>query len=577
MQSVKEITSKFADIDRLIIEILRCAAEDFLGLNANFREIYSKSTFISSNAEEMFSVYAESYTNDALQDLQIMFRQLSTAKRESEKHTSHVVKVFDEIYELLHSIDLHNKNINQNLLTLKFLLANLKITGIGSENEPDNGQNDQIFIEFNKLVNKSKLQELELAKTLHGNMQTVREGSDKIRKIMRQIDQQINLSLEIINEAIVMFSEKQQEHRLNLPKLQEQNGKLRNSIDQIITNLQYHDIIRQKIEHVQVSHKELLNNLSNEVSPEQQQYLARVGEVVNIQSALLVRANKEYQKAIEQIIDRFKVIGSVTSTILAQCRDLKKLQDIGSEQNDSELSRKLSDITLPMSKYLTLLARVNNIMQTCMHNMSRMVDVSNLDGETQRFSQLLIERVKQPSLKLQSNLIQQIETVGNDIVQSRNNMQTLYLQLSEKCKEVDKLSGLVSGIGKSEEWEAVPDKVSKILDNLKLCDEKISALLHKNYDASNQMGDIVNRAISEVKYYDVFEVKIIEIIKQLNLIYAMLSGKDETQMEKDDLEFLRSLYTMESEHQIHNMVIKGFHAADHIDESEQDENEIEFF
>lgn len=577
MKKLKDISDQFTKIDSLIVEILNCASEDFLGLNERFKEAYSKSTYISSNAEEVFKAYASSYTSDSLLSLKELFKKFSQAKREANKYADLIVARIDEVYDILESIDLHSKNINQNLLTLKFLIANLKISGLDLDADQFIEQKDELFIEFNRLVNKSKLTELELAKSLHGNMKLLREGVDRVKRNMRNADQQIGIAIDIINESIIVFSEKQQELNINIPKLQEYNKKLRDSIDTIITNLQYHDIIRQKIEHVQVSHKEILSNLATENNNEQQSYLSQIGELVNIQSALLVRANKEYQRAIEQIIEKFKTIGSIAQTILQQCKDLKKIQEITAEQSFTGVAQKLTNTTLPVSKFLSLLARVNNLLQSIEHNVSQMVEISVVDDEANRFGELLLKRIKQPELKLQPGLIQQIESVTYDIIASRYQIGTLYLQLESKIAEIDRLSSLISQNTKSQEWETIPAILKEIAGNLLQCDEKVGVLLKGKLDASNELGDIISKAVGHVKYYEVFELKILEVIKLLNHIYATLSGKEESQFDKDDLEFMRKLYTMESEHKIHNLVVKGNAGIDDLPETDQDESSIEFF
>lgn len=577
MKIVKEISEQFALIDSLIVEILNCAAEDFLGLNERFKEAYLKSTTISANAEKVFTVYASSYTSESVLNLKLLFKRFSQAKKEINKYADAIVKSIDEVYDILDTIDLHSKNINQNLLTLKFLLANLKITGIEPQSVEATVEKDELFIEFNRLVNKSKLTELELAKSLHGNMKLLREGVDRVKKNMRNANQQIGIAIDIINESIQIFSEKQQDLSLNIPKLQEHNSKLRDSIDSIITNLQYHDIIRQKIEHVQVSHKEILKNLSSEDEIEQNNYLNQIAELVNIQSALLVRANKEYQRAIEQIIDKFKIIGSIAQNILNQSRDLKRIQESDSDQPFTTVAHKLTNTTLPVSKFLSLLARVNNLLHSIRHNVSLMVETSAVDDETDRFGELLLKRIKQPELMLQSNLIQQIETVTFDIITSRNQIGTLYMRLESKISDIERLSDLISENTKSQEWESIPTTLKEIASILLECDEKVSTLLKEKLEAGNELGYIIQKAVSQVKYYEVFELKILEVIKLLNHIYSTLIGKDESQFDRDDLEFMRKIYTMESEHRIHNMVIKGNVGFDDLSETDQNQSNIEFF
>ena len=136
-----------------------------------------------------------------------------------------------------------------------------------------------------------------------------------------------------------------------LPSLKTLTDQISESIANIITNLQYHDIIRQKIEHVQSSHRGLLQNLTDfDPSNEAQHidYLSRIRDLANIQAALLVRANKEYQRAIELITEKFRSISEDMANISMLCTELTQAQFNQDEIHFSDLCQKLDSILEPL-------------------------------------------------------------------------------------------------------------------------------------------------------------------------------------------------------------------------------------
>ena len=61
-RDLKNITSKFTQIDTKIIELLQCSSDDFLGLNADFKELYRSSSAISKSATDIFEILSDSDT-----------------------------------------------------------------------------------------------------------------------------------------------------------------------------------------------------------------------------------------------------------------------------------------------------------------------------------------------------------------------------------------------------------------------------------------------------------------------------------------------------------------------------------
>ncbi|QKG80087.1 hypothetical protein [Tenuifilum thalassicum] len=319
---------------------------------------------------------------------------------------------------------MQRKNISQNLLTQKFLLSNLKISEIGSNKLEEKNEDSDYIIEFNRLINRAKLFEQEQLKLLKENKEALEEVYNKTQKGIKQIESNLDAILKTLKKVIELFSEKQQELNISLPKLQENNSRLRENIDSIITNLQYHDIIRQKVEHVQQSHKELLKNLKKIDENTGDKFLMQVKEIVNIQSALLVRANKEYQTAIEKIVTRFKSIGSISFAILIQCQSLTKNNNIKVETDILAVTDRYANLIKQNSH--SVVEQAKDVSQILSDSLIKL-DNSIID-EIIQYSSRYVEMISHPEFSLQTNLIEQFKTVERDITASQNLIQILNLE-----------------------------------------------------------------------------------------------------------------------------------------------------
>ena len=117
------------------------------------------------------------------------------------------------------------------------------------------------------------------------------------------------------------------------------------------------------------------------------------------------------------------------------------------------------------------------------------------------------------------------------------------------------------------------------MDQLKHQDEQVYQLLHNNFKVSKEMDAVVVGSIKRIKYYDFFEVRIIEIIKMLNEVFQEIKGHEVKRDEAEDMEFLKGLYTMESEHKIHESIIEGGQKPEDskLDDTEEQSDDVELF
>ncbi len=581
-RDLKNITSKFTQIDTKIIELLQCSSDDFLGLNADFKELYRSSSAISKSATDIFEILSDSDTRKMMTDLEELYKLLRMQHSPILATANKGINVSKEMLEMSADLHLQVKNLNQNLLTLKFLLANLKITGTDSL-EQASPAIEEITGNYNKHINQQKLREYHNDKNLEKLQELINSSIVKIEKYNNQLNQQVNLILDQVHTAIVLFADKQQEVTRRLPSLKTITDQISESIANIITNLQYHDIIRQKIEHVQTSHRSLLQNLADFDPDNESQhldYLSRIRDLANIQAALLVRANKEYQRAIELITEKFRSVSEDMINITNLCKELTQSQFNQEDVHLTDLSQKLDSILAPlrsvpviekslMAEFCEIVGTINKTMNAVSKSDSVIFEKSN-EGN--------IEQLKRAYP--QGNIVEQLKEVGQDVENTSNQIQTISQHLVDIngdfqaiCDDLKKKNASIANQGD------IAEKITSIMDQLKHQDEQVYQLLHNNFKVSKEMDAVVVGSIKRIKYYDFFEVRIIEIIKMLNEVFQEIKGHEVKRDEAEDMEFLKGLYTMESEHKIHESIIEGGQKPEDskLDDTEEQSDDVELF
>lgn len=585
-RDLKNITDKFTQIDTKIIELLQCSSDDFLGLNTDFKELFRSSSSISKNATVIFEILSESDTKVMMDELEVLYKILRNTHSPFLNTSGEGITLTKEMLEMSSNLHLQVKNLNQNLLTLKFLLANLKITGTETL-EQSSPAIEELTGKYNKHINQQKLREYHNDKSLEKLQLTIDNSISKLDKYYSQLNQQINLILDQVHTAIVLFADKQQEVSRRLPSLKALTEQISGSIANIITNLQYHDIIRQKIEHVQTSHRTLLQNLSDfDINNESQHldYLSKIRDLANIQAALLVRANKEYQRAIELITEKFRAISDDMSNISNLCKDLTQSQFNQEDIHLSDLSQKLDSILVPLSGVpvieKTLLAELTNVIESVSKTLNSVVkaESSSIDEEIAFVPLENIDKLKHAYPK--GNIVDQLREVGQDVEKTSNQIQTISQRLHEVNSSLGSIcNNLTEKHAEILNQTGIADRISSVLDKLKQQDEDIYKLLHDNFKISKEMDAVVAGSIKRIKYYEFFEVRIIEIIKMLNEVFQEIKGRENKKDEAEDMEFLKSLYTMESEHKIHESIIEGGENPENqnIDSEQNQDDDVELF
>ncbi|MDD2279128.1 MAG: hypothetical protein PHD06_04715 [Bacteroidales bacterium] len=590
--SIQQFIEIFSGIDEQIFQLHQCSSDDFLGLNSDFKHYFKQSKLISDNASQIFNELAKSESAGLLREIETFYKEIKHIQSAFSNLLDNSIKQLSQILSLLDKLYLPVKNLNQDLLTLKILLTNLKI--FSSANPSSANSLDEIVQKFNRVINDFKTYSFQNESNLEQLKEHVMATYTKFETIRNSSVKDLDLILNNVHMGIILFAEKHEEVSRLIPQLSKQTENSSKSIADIITNLQYHDIIRQKMEHVHATHKKLLAELDDTAKTKEKDsldntdiLLLKIRDIANLQSAQLVYANKEYQSAIEVITDKFMNIGNNMTIIASMCHEIYLSQDNSNEFHMQGFITRLKSSASVLNRFLSatndytlhidqLFAQVGHATKSVTVFSNSIVNLKDVFTSTHKaFSETdLNDKKLGESLKHIQNLYKDVEGFEEIIKDGFSKVELIanqFLPENSKTLAQAKITGM---------FAQSADSMNSIIEKLNDKNAKIDSLLSKSISISKTILKDINESIGKVKYYDFFEKVIVDIIGEFNHIHRLLKTEVNFKNE-EDLEDVRKSYTMASEHKIHNQVIKGLDeegVVDLFDEDiDTDDDNLELF
>ena len=562
--SIQEITDIFGEIDDKILSLHSCSSEDFLTLNAYFKKYYADSKIISKNATNLFNMVTDAENRKVfIGQLKDFSANLQDLLVNYESYVNSIISSIEQMIQEMDKMFVTANNLKQDIMTLKLLVANLKldvIVSFSSNNKIAQKAND-----FNELIIQTKSYFVEFYK--HSNL-----FKDALKSLNQQLIQQRSKNIQQINEVVNEFTlaaallDSKYNDALELvPKLSESTNNTSSSIDKIITNLQYQDIIRQKIDHIQQTHRDILkkiNDIKHSDNEETNQdnklkWFIQIRDIAGLQAAQLIHANKEYQKAIEIISGKFLEVGNDMTSISELCQQLTGNQNGTSITYLDEIKGKLEKSAFFSEIFEKSLVFIQT--KTAIEA-DQLKDVLNNYDELSDFIFTIdksiiksLDNQKPSELELYQSTTLQIRKILTEIHSINNLYQGQFTKIKQICfctmnQDVDPVEKL------NDKLKQFKLNCKTLVSSLYANNENIFKIIVENQVFSQRISADIKLSLEQIKYYDYFDKVIEEIIYKLNDINQRLDCLDESDGKSTSLDYLRQRYTMQSEHLIHDSI-----------------------
>lgn len=588
--SIKDIITIFSSIDDKIMSLHECSSQDFLNFNAHLKVYYKQAKTISENAQIIFDIIAGKDSRVIFNEFNAFHEKLKVHVDYFEKELTFSISTLSKILTNLNFMFVPLKNFSQNLMTLKFLFANLKLNmsspgTIGSEDE------DSEINRIERLIVEIKSGYPRIDEELNMLKLSIKETLLKLETINKRKENNVETILNQIHSNINYLSARHEDALLLIPKMSQKTEHCFTSISKIITNLQYQDIIRQKMQNLQETYKELIKELNlleeNEIEKiilfKQAKYAGQIPYIAELQIAQLLQTNKEYQNAIQIITTKFLDIAEDMTTVASMCQQIASHTHQSEETHFDQIRNKLSDASELIEQFTTtnseFTLEIENIRDAIEKMANNFNNILELDNKLQAISlKAISEATSDHKINELSKISQQIKTLTGDIRLNMSKSQYLFEQTQVLIRE---LHSSFSGENDIEQnTENLVDNVNKILKTIDDENQKVIAKLDDNKNLSQTISTEIKKSVEQVQYYDFFEKIIEEIIIDLNNIYHKLEfeSTDAAKAAKaNDLKSIEEFYTTKSERFVHKTVVGDEEDEIFDNEENKDEDEIEFF
>ncbi|MFO8066216.1 MAG: hypothetical protein R6U11_01405 [Bacteroidales bacterium] len=596
--SLSEVLNIFSDIDIKIMELHKCSSSDFLALNAALKDNHKKANIITGITKEAFQKLG---TDGNIIVFQQLKNDLSNLKKQANKFIIKVDKslsCLENVQLYLNMIPVSVNSYIQNLSVLKLLFSNIKLTssfsGFSTSNltKEDNSLIEKELISIKKLcqpIEKNISSTQNSIKPLYDTLSAVKK--DVLFKIINQIDKAQNE---------VEFLEKQNKNAFKLQKqFDVMSDNFSKNVESIITNLQYHDIIRQKMEHIQQTHQLVKNDINeiektkSNISGKAKIYacIMQIPQISKIQTAQLLHANKEFQQAIDRITKKMSEIGQ---NINQTARIFKSLPVFGEQNGKINIDKSneiFKDVLFTCKLGTGEFSAINKNTLQIQNSINELQKLfSEIDSLDNAIEQMVVKKFTNGLLlnnkKNTENYTQaeQILKIYSDNHYEKSKINKLLINITEQINNslrinksfISKKHGILN-LEKTS--HSAIDKISNIkavYSSLK--DAKKLIIIN-----SNEISEQNKKAVKESKYYKYFERTIDEIVNSFNNISKIVKTNNLTDIEgiKNDKNFkqIEDYYTMHSERMIHNQALAAEEAnQDNNNDNDSDEgNDVEFF
>lgn len=537
-----ELIGIIEKIDQRIASLHHCSAEDFRQLNLYLKEYHSKTKKIFSNAFSIFEMVGGTRGAQILADLNSVSQRIRTGRDKVEEKNEHTIHVLEAMLAKFILLDVNTRNFKQDLTTFKFLISSFNL--LSDYGELDEGELD-IIQSWEVYLGRLKLRIPVLQDTLEGlkgqlysiisESKTFEDGACRgFRNLLKEVDGSMRI-----------MAQKNSESVRGLPELTRKTDNASKSIGHIVTHLQYHDIIWQKIDHIKQTHSGIIEELRDD-----QDNFHRIGDISELQAAQLILVNKEYQSAIEMIMSNFHQIASELTAVT------QLSHEFSFDQNASE-STLINQVKARLDEGIQILDKNSYTgLATDLQVLGRQVG-----DMAEELSTLAAE-------------IPVLTSLGS--ARKHNVADQLFCLLKELARKIGRADQTVREIGgvivdlnekeNSSDWGHELEKeriemmlnISQMLDGLDDDQKILDDLLGENKRLSEQIQDQIRTTLQKVDYYDFFEKVIEDIILKLNILHLNLYKDDQTaEGKRMNLDEIRKSYTMKSERIVHDMVDSG--------------------
>ena len=566
------------DIADKLCGITVSTEREFLDIGEKLQDFYSR----SQNMSEMSSVVVDLMTGDEISDSTQGLKQIL---EELQHHLGTSDDHFSKISDILSKYIATLRKVTSHLDEFKMLVLNLNMLGFFTRVE-----NAHVFTSdtgFASMTDDLK----KLSARINEKSSYIRDKSQELQELIHQASSEVAVSeksqrdqarlmLENTISNHTMLEQKNNSAMLSARLIADRSQGITDSIGDIVSSLQFHDITRQQIEHV----REILDNLNTTICtaghplPEQ---ASMMSDVCSLQNAQLTESQNEFISAVAKIVNNLKTLTQGVQEILGETQKVAWASDYDGVGFMEEIDSGITTVVKCLDENIKEQIRLTDTMTSVSEMVSEMsLFIQEIEYMGQNLRLIALNaRIKAAHMGHEGAAL---DTISGGIYDLSKNSRTDTKTLADMLAEISDIAKgfdadlTVMQNSQKEQVQTMVDNLQEIIASLRRVNERVLSIATD----MNCQGESLMRDIQAAAQGITVQDKIEDILKETQdhmeqIIYeaSRLAPEEHTGEAKTYLEDFDQLYTMESEREVHmrHMKIEGDSITEEFVEDSADE------
>lgn len=520
---------------------------DFLSLGESLQEFYTRVKEIHQIGESSAALMSGQEIMGSIELLLEMTGEMKIILKQSEGRQERNLIALRRVIACLNSVRRHLEGFNKIIISLRFLGITTKIetSQLARSQEVFHALADQVIEQSEKIDSKVT----HIASELSSLSNQVNRTLARFLELDATQRGQGRRVIDDIAVTLTSLSDKQNESSLAARRISSLAKEISRDMGEIVSSMQFHDITRQRIEHVQQALAEL-----SEESP-----AGQVHDVCGLQSFQIRHARTGLTSAVQKIISCLRDIGQNITNL-----SLETLRLIGSASQDgssflSEMERKVSSATDSLREYHQISGELLEAMTSVAHTLEAMADfLKDIDGIGYSIKCIAlnsavkanvvgkegstIEVVSRGMLELSQNASAQVEEISGAIKEVTGVIQSLREGMADEAKRED------SEVG------AFTEKMGQMVQTVRLMNERSLEQLARIDQSSLTLASDIEKTANGITMHEAMERKLDDaalVLEQVSASTAHSAEAEPASRDRDLVLALAGQYTMQKERDIH--------------------------
>lgn len=562
--STTDLSPELTDIFALLKDnisglkgLIKNSEQDFLTISDKLHSYISRSRKLQDKSSNVAISITEKVLEKGISELNWLLKHISEflSKSVSEIKTNK---------EQLDNVLVNIEDIIEQIDDFETIVKHLKMLGVSTKIESSRLGNDDegFFALAEKVDNLSKViseQTSTIFKKAFSLSNTIRKTTSYLSVMEKEQNNQVELIINKTNLTLGIFEKKCSESYKKADGIALNSEKIGTCISGIVTSVQFHDIIRQKMEHVQEALLATVENntplfegklIPHGISDE----LEIIHDVCELQTSQLESALSEFTSAVSGIISNLTEVDKNVDKILSETANFLGEKAMLSGDSLNEIQTDLSTISAGLRKgaeiSVELSASIKSVLEI----------VENLAGHFSQIEEVGTEieiiainaRIKAAHTGLNGTalgvLAESIQKLSLD-AKERTGKTTKILERIETATHKLKTN---ASDKEEEDSQIIQLKIDEILKTI------IEQYNHCNFSISEMKTEVehfkkeIKKTAEGITIQNVAKSTISEIIKKLGRIVKTIKKSVKINANKEqNTQGLLNLYTMQSERNTH--------------------------